>query len=276
MATKFVMALDAGTTSNRAIIFDSNSKVIGVSQKEFTQHFPEPGWVEHDAEVSACGYMKFTDKDGKEYARRVPSEWFQEFNAGIQHLFMYTPCAKIIKKELIDRCHLRFSVGEQLEDAPYNCLLYLLAERVTIQDGLLYHYRVYEDSTMGSIRRKDKRPRPPYHGVEQMILDFRKHNTNPDREKVMEYCAIKILTGFVTNMYAKTDNQTRREICVYCHRIMRTYFPDALRNPYLGVNCVTRLPLSHRVAVLLFVLFDRLNALYFLSASTSLVLKGTE
>lgn len=50
MATKFVMALDAGTTSNRAIIFDSNSKVIGVSQKEFTQHFPEPGWVEHDAE----------------------------------------------------------------------------------------------------------------------------------------------------------------------------------------------------------------------------------
>ena len=50
MATKYVMALDAGTTSNRAIIFDENSQIVGVSQKEFTQYFPQPGWVEHDAE----------------------------------------------------------------------------------------------------------------------------------------------------------------------------------------------------------------------------------
>ncbi len=50
MAKQYVMALDAGTTSNRAIIFDRNSKIMGVSQKEFTQHFPKPGWVEHDAE----------------------------------------------------------------------------------------------------------------------------------------------------------------------------------------------------------------------------------
>ena len=47
MAKKYVMALDAGTTSNRAIIFDENSKIVGVSQKEFTQYFPNPGWVEH-------------------------------------------------------------------------------------------------------------------------------------------------------------------------------------------------------------------------------------
>lgn len=47
---KYVMALDAGTTSNRAIIFDENSHIVGVSQKEFTQHFPHPGWVEHDAD----------------------------------------------------------------------------------------------------------------------------------------------------------------------------------------------------------------------------------
>ena len=50
MKKKYVMALDAGTTSNRAIIFDENSQIIGVSQKEFTQHFPQSGWVEHDAE----------------------------------------------------------------------------------------------------------------------------------------------------------------------------------------------------------------------------------
>ena len=50
MAKEYVMALDAGTTSNRAIIFDKNSKIVGVSQREFTQHFPKPGWVEHDAD----------------------------------------------------------------------------------------------------------------------------------------------------------------------------------------------------------------------------------
>lgn len=49
MQKKYVMALDAGTTSNRAIIFDDQSQIISVCQKEFTQYFPKPGWVEHDA-----------------------------------------------------------------------------------------------------------------------------------------------------------------------------------------------------------------------------------
>ena len=46
---KYVMALDAGTTSNRCILFDHSGKIVSVAQKEFTQIFPHPGWVEHDA-----------------------------------------------------------------------------------------------------------------------------------------------------------------------------------------------------------------------------------
>ena len=46
---KYVMALDSGTTSNRCILFDENGKIRSVAQKEFIQHFPKPGWVEHDA-----------------------------------------------------------------------------------------------------------------------------------------------------------------------------------------------------------------------------------
>lgn len=46
---KYILAIDAGTTSSRAIIFDRNGRSIGVSQYEFTQHFPNEGWVEHDA-----------------------------------------------------------------------------------------------------------------------------------------------------------------------------------------------------------------------------------
>lgn len=45
----YIMAIDQGTTSTRAIIFDHNGKHVGTSQKEFTQYFPEAGWVEHDA-----------------------------------------------------------------------------------------------------------------------------------------------------------------------------------------------------------------------------------
>ena len=44
------MALDAGTTSNRCILFNEKGKVCSVAQKEFTQYYPKPGWVEHDAD----------------------------------------------------------------------------------------------------------------------------------------------------------------------------------------------------------------------------------
>ena len=47
---KYIMALDAGTTSNRCILFDAGGNIIGMAQKEFTQYFPHPGWVEHDAQ----------------------------------------------------------------------------------------------------------------------------------------------------------------------------------------------------------------------------------
>ncbi len=47
---KYVMALDAGTTSNRCILFDHEGNICSVAQKEFTQYFPKPGWVEHDAD----------------------------------------------------------------------------------------------------------------------------------------------------------------------------------------------------------------------------------
>ena len=46
---KYVMALDAGTTSNRCILFNEKGEIISLAQKEFTQYFPQPGWVEHDA-----------------------------------------------------------------------------------------------------------------------------------------------------------------------------------------------------------------------------------
>jgi len=48
--SRFVMALDQGTTSSRAVLFDQSGALVAVEQHEFTQHYPRPGWVEHDPE----------------------------------------------------------------------------------------------------------------------------------------------------------------------------------------------------------------------------------
>lgn len=47
--SKYILSFDQGTTSSRAILFDHQGQIHGIAQKEFTQHFPQPGWVEHDA-----------------------------------------------------------------------------------------------------------------------------------------------------------------------------------------------------------------------------------
>lgn len=47
---KPILALDQGTTSSRSIVFDLEGNLLGLAQQEFTQHFPEPGWVEHNPE----------------------------------------------------------------------------------------------------------------------------------------------------------------------------------------------------------------------------------
>ena len=48
--SKYIMSLDLGTTSCRCILFDKSGRICSAAQKEFTQYFPQPGWVEHDAE----------------------------------------------------------------------------------------------------------------------------------------------------------------------------------------------------------------------------------
>ena len=48
MKEKYIIALDQGTTSSRAVLFNLSGEISGLSQKEFTQHFPNPGWVEHN------------------------------------------------------------------------------------------------------------------------------------------------------------------------------------------------------------------------------------
>jgi glycerol kinase len=59
MSFRYILAIDQGTTSSRVLLFDADGAIVGSAQREFAQHFPQPGWVEHDpleilASVQAC------------------------------------------------------------------------------------------------------------------------------------------------------------------------------------------------------------------------------
>jgi glycerol kinase len=59
MSQQFILTIDQGTTSTRVVVFDSRAQAVGSAQQEFTQHYPKPGWVEHDVEEiwSAVGRL---------------------------------------------------------------------------------------------------------------------------------------------------------------------------------------------------------------------------
>lgn len=59
---RYIMALDAGTTSNRCILFNEKGEICSVAQKEFTQHYPKAGWVEHDAEEIWSTQLEVAEK----------------------------------------------------------------------------------------------------------------------------------------------------------------------------------------------------------------------
>ncbi len=59
---KFILAIDQGTTSSRAILFDRHARIRAMEQQEFTQHYPKPGWVEHDADEIWQSVLTVTEK----------------------------------------------------------------------------------------------------------------------------------------------------------------------------------------------------------------------
>ena len=62
---KYILSLDQGTTSSRAILFDQNGQMKSVAQKEFQQYYPHSGWVEHDAIVILCRSRATPKKSAK-------------------------------------------------------------------------------------------------------------------------------------------------------------------------------------------------------------------
>src|SRR5258708_20705066 len=71
-----ILAIDQGTTSTRAIIWDSNGRDIGSAARELTQHYPKPGWVEHDPEEIWTSFTAVTPEamaQAKKHASDLPA-----------------------------------------------------------------------------------------------------------------------------------------------------------------------------------------------------------
>src|SRR5437660_9901076 len=96
---KHILAIDQGTTSSRAIVFDHNGNVVAAAQQEFRQIFPEPGWVEHDATeiwaaqlhtaIEALGKAGLTAADiaalGITNQREGPAGWHRGGGEALHH-----------------------------------------------------------------------------------------------------------------------------------------------------------------------------------------------
>jgi len=98
--SKYVLTIDAGTTSERAILFNKKGEILNISQKEIEQFYPNPGWVEHDPD-EIWKTQKFTiDQNGKSIEGYLPEsikpelwliEWELNGNTYTNHYFSFKP-----------------------------------------------------------------------------------------------------------------------------------------------------------------------------------------
>lgn len=166
---------------------------------------------QNGAEVVVCSYQKFVDETGEVLFNRYSNDWNVEFEPGYMHIFQYSPWARLCKTEFLKKYGFVFSVGEQLEDGPYCMMIELLSSQTVVVNEVGYFYRVYNESTMGNIRKGESVPKVPYKGVEAAIVKVKRNAHDTIILDMLEFCSIKILTGFVTNMYKNCNKEARKK-----------------------------------------------------------------
>ena len=107
MAGDYVLAIDQGTTSSRAIVFNHDSATVGEAQQEFTQHYPRPGWVEHDAneiwDVTTGVIRQALEDAGRLHAVGEVSGWRASEARRPSQLTGFCRTARAVRKGYIGR-----------------------------------------------------------------------------------------------------------------------------------------------------------------------------
>lgn len=218
-----------------------------------------------EADLVICGYKQVRN-NGEVVFERNSKDWEISFGNGLSHVFQYSPCAKIYRSDLILNNHLQFGVGEKMEDGPFGIITSSIAKKTVVLPYCGYMYREYEESTMGKIRaqgisKEASKQQFPYKGIENAIKTV-EGIRGEEYHDVLAFVVIKALAGFAFLYSKNSGKDTVRSICEYADRIIRTYFPDYKKNPYIRLRGAKGLPLSHRAAVSLFCLTYRFHCLY--------------
>lgn len=160
-----------------------------------------------------------------------------------------------------------------MEDGPYCMMIELLAEKTAVVNEILYRYRLYSASTTGGVIKKRGKPKIPYNCLKTAIETVQKNTADPVTLQMLEYCSLKIMAGWLTNIYKNVDKETRRELCSYCRNIIYTFFPNVSHNPYIGLKKLPKLPVSHQAAVRMLLTAYQTNTVYPFSLISSGLLK---
>lgn len=184
-----------------------------------------------------------------------------------RHVFSYSPCAKLMKKSMLVKYNICFSEGEKMEDGPYSIMTNCMAKNVEVIDYFGYMYRMYDDSTMGAVRKKairasDNTLKLPVKGLETAVNKLLPLCRDEEYFWMIEYIVLKAMAGYLYVFSRKGTKQNLKMICDFAEGMIRNYFPRMGKNPYIRLGRPKGLPFTHRAAVVMLKVTYRMHVLY--------------
>jgi len=222
--------------------------------------------MKKNSELVICSYKKFRN-DGTIALIRDNTKWDIPFGGRYSHVFSYSPCAKLMKRSMLTEHGIYFSEGEKMEDGPYSIMTNCMAKNVEVIDYFGYMYRMYDNSTMGTVRQKaiqasDDTLRLPVKGLEAAVNKVLAVCREEDYFWMIEYIVLKTIAGYVYVFSRKGTKQNLKMICGFAERMIEMYFPKMYKNPYIRLGRPKGLPFTHRAAVVMLKMTYRMHILY--------------
>lgn len=245
-----------GNAKGRYLFFLDSDDLLGERCLEMLYEAAVQGKLD----IIACEVVDFDDETGKTLGRLEVKSKIIEMEPGVDHLFSYSMCGRLIKKEFIDRYQLKPVVGEHIEDLSFSAAANLLTDKIGVLDYEGYRYRRRATSIMGNIAKRNSRPRLPYIGLKTAMEQVERYR--PERADVNAYVMTKAMAGLLLNICSNCANDIRKEFCAFCYEMIGAHYPKIAKNPYIKIGKLKQLPMSHRLAVWLFVKSYQTKTMY--------------
>lgn len=205
--------------------------------------------IKERADMVVCGYTK-VDMEGKILFSKV-IEGAEKRKDPIFPL-TYISWNRIISRDLIVKNGFTYWEGVQCEDIPFILKLETAAKKVSYIKGTQYYYRTNTNSTTEVFKKKGiPREKIPFAAIKESV-EYSKKYRNRFTEKQLEYYVCRILTTLIFELGKKSDPAIVLELCDYSRKILRTYYPEYNKNPYIKMRSLKEVPVAHRMGVFLF------------------------